>query len=79
MIFENITVLYMDLPQELQLKKKNNTNLPINVIIPKWKERDNKDQSRCFPDGSMVKNLPANVGDTGLIPALRRSHMQCSN
>ena len=34
MIFENITVLYMDLPQELQLKKKNNTNLPINVIIP---------------------------------------------
>ena len=37
-IFENITLLYMDLSQVLQLKKKNNTNLPINVIIPKWKD-----------------------------------------
>ena len=26
-----------------------------------------------FPCGSVVKNLPANVGDEGLIPALRRS------
>ena len=26
-----------------------------------------------FPDGSMVKNLPANAGDTGLIPGLGRS------
>ena len=24
-----------------------------------------------FPGGSMVKNPPANVGDTGLIPGLR--------
>ena len=26
----------------------------------------------CFPGGSVVKNLPANLGDTGLIPGLRR-------
>ena len=27
----------------------------------------------CFPNGSVVKNLPANAGDTGLIPDKRRS------
>ena len=26
-----------------------------------------------FPDGSVVKNPPANAGDAGLIPALGRS------
>ena len=29
-----------------------------------------------FPGGSLVKNLPANAGDIGLIPGLGRSHMQ---
>ena len=28
---------------------------------------------RGFPGGSMVKNLPANAGDSGLIPGLGRS------
>ena len=28
---------------------------------------------RGFPDGSVVKNLPANAGDTGLIPGSGRS------
>ena len=27
----------------------------------------------CFPGGSMVKDLPADAGDTGLIPGLGRS------
>ena len=27
----------------------------------------------CFPDGSVVKNLPVNAGDAGLIPGLGRS------
>ena len=26
----------------------------------------------CFPDGSTIKNLPANAGDTGLIPGMGR-------
>jgi len=26
-----------------------------------------------FPGGSVVKNLPANAGDTGSVPGLRRS------
>ena len=29
--------------------------------------------NKGLPGGSMVKNLPANTGDVGLIPGLRRS------
>ena len=32
-----------------------------------------------FPGGTVAKNLPANAGDTGLIPVLGRSHMLWSN
>ena len=34
---------------------------------------------RGFPDGSVVKNSPANAVDTGLIPGLGRSHMLRGN
>ena len=37
--------------------------------------KKNKKECRGFSDGSVVKNLPANAGDTGLIPDLGRSHM----
>ena len=33
----------------------------------------------CFPDGTVIKNPPANAGDTGLIPGPGRSHMLQSN
>ena len=32
-----------------------------------------------FPGGTVVKNPPANAGDTGLSPDPRRSHMLQSN
>ena len=32
-----------------------------------------------FPGGPLVKNLPANAGDTGSIPGLGRSHMPRSH
>ena len=32
-----------------------------------------------FPDGTVVKNPPANAGDTGLIPGPRGSHMSWSS
>ena len=32
-----------------------------------------------FPGGAVVKNLPANAGDTGLSPGPGRSHMPWSN
>ena len=38
-----------------------------------------KPSDRGFPGGSVVKNPPANVGDTGSIPDLGRWHMPRSN
>ena len=32
-----------------------------------------------FPGGSAVKNLPANVGDAGLIPGLERAPGEGNN
>ena len=32
-----------------------------------------------FPGGAVVKNLPANAGDTGSIPGPGRSHLPQSN
>ena len=32
-----------------------------------------------FPGGAVVKNLPANAGDTGSSPGPGRSHMPRSN
>ena len=32
-----------------------------------------------FPGGSVIKNLPDNVGDMGSIPNLERSHIPQSN
>ena len=34
---------------------------------------------RDFPGGPVVKNLPANAEDPGLIPVLGRSHMPWGN
>ena len=39
----------------------------------------NKQKNKGFPGGSMVKNPPANAGDTGSIPGRGRSHMPQSN
>ena len=38
-----------------------------------------KNYGRDFPGGTVVKNPPANAGDTGSIPGLGRSHMPQSN
>ena len=38
-----------------------------------------KEKFRDFPGGTVVKNPPANAGDTGLIPGLGRSHILWSN
>ena len=44
--------------KELEVNKKTNKTILY--------------QAGCFPGGSVIKNLPANVGDAGLIPGLRR-------
>ena len=38
-----------------------------------------KKRPRDFPGGAVVKNPPANAGDTGLSPDPGRSHMPRSN
>ena len=38
-----------------------------------------KSKFKGFPGGAVVKNLPANVGDTGLSPGPGKSHMPQSN
>ena len=38
-------------------------------IMEKWIQED-------FPGGTLVENLPANVGDTGSIPGPGRFHME---
>ena len=42
-------------------------------------EKGKKTSPLGFPGGAVVKNLPANAGDTGLSPGLGRSHMPRSN
>ena len=38
-----------------------------------------KDEVLSFPGGAVVKNPPANAGDTGSCPGPGRSHMPRSN
>ena len=38
-----------------------------------------KKQERAFPGGAVVKNPPANAGDTGTIPGPGRTHMPWSH
>ena len=40
-----------------------------------WWYRDKNDLLENFPGGLVVKNLPANAGDTDWIPGAGRSHM----
>ena len=62
---------------------KLNIELPYDPAIPLlciYPEKTiiQKD-SWGFPGGAVVKNLPANAGDTGSSPGLGRSHMPRSN
>ena len=41
--------------------------------------QDIKTIPKGFPGGSVVKNLPANAGETGSIPDLGRSHKPLGN
>ena len=47
--------------------------------IPQALWHGQKTNKQDFPGGAVVKNPPANAGDTGLIPGLGRSHMPWSN
>ena len=49
-------------------------------IFPHTSQNDHHQKNlQDFPGGSMVKNLPANAGDTSLIPDPGRFHMPQGN
>ena len=54
------------------MKDKHNI-LSIKVLISKTRQKG------TYPGGTVVKNPPANAGDTGSIPGLGKSHMPQSN
>ena len=51
----------------------------INLLRPIQLKRGGKRKAEGFPGGAVVKNLPANAGDTGSSPGPGRSHMPRSN
>ena len=63
-------------------KPTTKNTLPSKAIIQKDKIKslaDKQKLKRGFPGGTMVKNPPANAGDTSLSPRPVRSHMPRSN
>ena len=54
-------------------------SLEDEVIIHRLEENLCKTYILDFPGGTVVKNLPANAEDTGLIPGPGRSRMPRSN
>ena len=53
------------------------TEMKLNALerLDESKLEKKKKPSRGFPGGTVVKNLPANAGDTGSSPGLGGSHM----
>ena len=47
--------------------------------LKSWRKYSLKPEETDFPRGAVVKNLPANAADMGLIPGPERSHMPWSN
>ena len=58
-----------------------NQILPVlsQILSGHVRETDKKQLRRGFPGGSVANNLPANAGDTDLIPDLGGVHTPLSN
>ena len=68
---------------DLQVGKKKKKGFPGTVLVTSWIQHSNSNNAESsaifqqlhrddmgFPGGGVVKNLPANAGDMGLIPGL---------
>ena len=53
--------------------------LRIRMMEKVLKKKKKRIRMMGFPGGAVVKNPPANAGDTGLSPGPGRSHMPRSN
>ena len=63
-----------------QFIRKSNVEFPYDSAIPLLRyvpkrTANTKTHMRELPGGAVVKNLPANAGETGSIPGPGRSHM----
>ena len=68
---------YVDLSRLIQTHKKKFTEAQLKTNRPQgW---NFKNVVQDFPGGAVVKNPPANAGDTCSIPGPARSHMPWSN
>ena len=64
----------------LERHKLPKLNSPISIKETEFALKNLPQRnSRGFPGGAVVENLPANAGDTGSSPGLGRSHMPRSN
>jgi len=73
--------------KSLYLIRNNGVQKKVRWYTKRWKKNvankefyiqktnPSKNEVRGFPGGSVVKNPPANAGDTGLIPDPGRPHM----
>lgn len=71
---------YFNLSDRTAFSQKTKTQgKAINVRLEKAILFPKKGETWNFPGGTVVKNLSANIGDTGLIAAPGRSHIPWSN
>ena len=54
-------------------------HLSFHLKLEKKSKLNSKLTKAGFPGGAVIKNLPANAGDTGSNPGPGRSHMPRSN
>ena len=64
--------LFITISKEILVYVSSKTRLTV-------KKKKKKKKSRGFPGGAVVKNPPANAGDTGSSPGPGRSHTPQSN
>ena len=76
----NIYIYIYNMEILLSHKKEWNNAICSNMDGPRdYHTKRSKSEREYFPGGAVVKNTPANAGDTGLSPGLGRSHMPRSN
>ena len=61
------------------MEKNMKKNVYVYAQLNHFAVQQKLTQQRDFPGGAVVKNPPANAGDTGSSPGPRRSHVPRSN